>query len=79
MLLQVAPEWRRLLYEVAVVTDLRAGGLRSLTKEHLDQNNCGLWLDAAWTKNRKGSFQPLPSRSVKRLVEFADSGVVPAL
>jgi len=75
-LLEVAPEHRRLLYETALVTGLRAGELRSLTVDHLDLQQNGLQLDAGWTKNRKSAFQPLPHDLVNRLREFADTGSV---
>ena len=67
-LLVVAPEPRRLLYEVAFCTGLRANELRELTVGHLDEGAGGLRLDAAWTKNRKAGFQPLPRRLVERLI-----------
>jgi integrase len=75
-LLRVAPEYRRILYELAMLSGLRAGELQSLTRDHLDTERCGLKLDAAWTKNRRKGFQPLPERLVKRLASYADSGVV---
>jgi len=78
-LLRVAPAWRRLLYEMALVTGLRVKELRSLTVDHLDTKQCGLWLDGKWTKNHKPGFQPLPSRLVKRLVESRENGMVPTL
>ena len=77
-LLRAAPESRRLLYETAIVSGLRANELRNLTINHLDDEPCGLRLDATWTKNRKPGFQPLPRalmdeptnfRSVRRAKE----------
>jgi len=68
-LLAVVPPDRRLLYEVATCTGLRANELRSLTVDDLDVDNGGLRLDAAWTKNRKPGFQPLPTALVERLRE----------
>jgi integrase len=68
-LLAVAPEWRRLLYEVALTTGLRKGELAALTVGHLDVDGGGLRLDAAWTKNRRPGYQPLPSGLVRRLAE----------
>ena len=50
-----APE-RRLLYEVALCSGLRAGELRALTVAHLDTVRGGVRLDAEWTKNRKPGF-----------------------
>jgi len=73
-LLEAAPEHRRLLYETALMTGLRAGELRSLTPGHLDVQRSGLHLEARWTKNRKSAFQPLPHDLVCRLREFADTG-----
>jgi integrase len=78
-LLSVAPEHRRLLYQAAMLSGLRAGELAALTRDHLDTQRCGLNLDAAWTKNRLKGFQPLPERLVKRLVAYADTGVVAQL
>jgi integrase len=66
-LLSVAEPDRRLLYEVALCSGLRAKELRSLKVADLDTNSNGLWLDAAWTKNRKAGFQPLPPDLVCRL------------
>ena len=60
-LLDVVPEYRRLLYEVAFTTGLRRGELRALSIDDLEVENCGLRLHANWTKNRKPGFQPLPS------------------
>ena len=79
LLLNVAPEERALLYEVAINSGLRANELRSLTLSHLDADNCGLHLEPAWTKNRKRAFQPLPEDLVHRLEDFADSGRAQAL
>jgi len=67
---------RRLLYEVAFTSGLRAGELRSLTVDHLDVENNGLLLDAEWTKNRKSGFQPLPADVVACLHKLADSDEV---
>jgi integrase len=78
-LLSVAPEHRRLLYQAAMLSGLRAGELAALTRDHLDAQRCGLNLDAAWTKDRLKGFQPLPERLVKRLVAYADTGVVAQL
>jgi len=78
-LLKVAPEHLRLLYIIAMTTGLRAGELRSLTRQHLDTENNVLKLNPAWTKNRKLAFQPLPKRLVKELESFCASGIVQAL
>ena len=78
-LLRVAPEYRRLLYQTAMLSGLRAGELQSLTRDHLDTEQCRLRLDARWTKNRRKGFQPLPGKLVKRLTECAESGAVARL
>jgi len=78
-LLQTAPEHLKLLYVVAMVTGLRAGELRALTREHLDAVRCGVKLDPAWTKNREPGFQPLPKRIVWQLEAFCGSGIVQSL
>jgi len=78
-LLQSAPEHFRILCVVAMVTGLRAGELRSLTRRHLDTANSGLRLEPTWTKNRKPGFQPLPKRMVRQLKSFYHSGIVPIL
>jgi len=60
-LLQFCKPQRRVLYMLALGTGLRANELRNLTVGHVDLNRGGLTLDAAWTKNRKAGFQPLPA------------------
>ena len=64
----------RLLYETAFLTGLRADELRHLTVEHLDIERGGLRLEAAWTKNRRDGFQPLPRHLCRALYDFAQSG-----
>jgi integrase len=73
-LMKVAPEYRRLLYETAFCSGLRAKELRSLTVGDLDTRRGGLVLHSEWTKNRQGGFQPLPSIVVQHLQEFVQSG-----
>jgi integrase len=51
---------RKLLYQVALCTGLRANELRHITPAHLDDERCGIRLEAAWTKNRLDGFQPIP-------------------
>ncbi len=51
---------RRLLYEVALCTGLRANELRHITAAHLDSERCVIRLEAAWTKNRLDGLQPIP-------------------
>ena len=67
-------EHRRLLYEVAFASGLRANELRSLDVEDLDAVGCGLRLRADWTKNKHDGFQPLPRSLVERLQAFGESG-----
>ena len=69
--LGVAPPHRRLLYEVALCTGLRANELRNLTVGDVNPELGGLRLDAAWTKNRRGGLQPLPAQVMARLREAA--------
>jgi len=66
-LLQAAPEDRRLIYEVAISTGLRAGELRALRVCNLDIPEGGLHLEAEWTKNRREDFQALPNSLMERL------------
>ena len=73
-LLDVCAEERRLVYEAAFLSELRAGELRSLTISDLDTQRCGLRLRAEWTKNRKSGFQYLSRDLVDRLLAFAASG-----
>ena len=72
MLKACAPQ-RRLLYETALLSGLRAKELRHLTVDDLDIERSGLHLRAAWTKNRKDDFQPLPQELVRRLDEYAQT------
>ena len=75
-MMAVAPYHRQILYMLAVLTGLRANELRSLTREHLDIEQQGVWLDDDWTKNRRPGFQPLPKATINLLVENFDSGIV---
>ena len=75
-LLRAAPEIRQVLYEVAMCSGLRANELRPLTAEHLDARRRGIYLDAAWTKNRKPGFQPLSQALMMRLRDLVASGAV---
>jgi integrase len=45
--------------------------LRHLSREHLDDS--GLHLDAAWTKNRKSGFLPLPKSLIEKLQDFDEA------
>ena len=70
--LEVAPEIRRLTYEVGLCSGLRRKELASLLVRHLDTDLNGLVLDAEWTKNGKEGFQPLPRQLVQRLQKHAE-------
>jgi len=67
---------RRLLYETAMYSGLRANELRSLTVEDLDAENCRLLLPSDWAKNRTDGFQSLPKALIFRLQGFVNSGDV---
>lgn len=73
-LLELSPEYRRILYETAFASGFRAGELRSLTLDHVDVERCGLHLHADDDKGRKERFQPLPRELVTRLVEYGKTG-----
>jgi integrase len=75
-LLGVVSVERKILYEVALCTGLRANELRNLTTAHLDAGQGGLRLDAAWTKNRRAGFQPVPEELLQRLLRFEEEGTV---
>lgn len=74
-LLAVAPSHRRLLYEVALLSGLRGNELRQLSPDHLDVVECGLHLEAKWTKNRKQQFLPLPRVLVERLRDNTEAAL----
>jgi integrase len=67
-------ERRRLGYEVALASGLRANELRSLRVKDLDTERGGLNLDPAWTKNHKTNedFQPLPRFLVEKLKRISE-------
>jgi integrase len=65
---------RRLLWETALLSGLRANELRHLSIDHVDVEQGGLHLDASWTKNRRNDFLPLPRSLVHRLHTFAATG-----
>jgi integrase len=71
LLLEHCSPKRRLCYEAAFATGLRAGELRSLKVSNLDVVRGGLTLEAAWTKSRRAGFQPLPAWLVEGLVASA--------
>ena len=64
---------RRLTYEVALESGLRANELRSLTIQDVDVIRSGLRLDPRWTKNRDPHqvFQPLTETLTRRLADVA--------
>ena len=62
---------RRLLYETAICTGLRANELRHITPELLDAERSGIRLEATWTKNRKEGFQPIPPWLIAKLIAVA--------
>lgn len=68
-LLEACSPKRRLCYEVAFTSGLRAGEIKALQVRHLDTVQGGVKLDQAWTKNRKAGFQPLPTWLVDELRE----------
>jgi integrase len=73
-LLQACAPHRRMLMETAFLSGLRKNELRNLSVDHLDLEPSGLHLDAAWTKNRKSGFQPIPADLAKRLHQWVTSG-----
>ena len=72
-LLAVSPPYRALLWETALFSGLRANELRHLSRDHLDVDEQGLHLDAAWTKNRKEGFLPLPQALIEKLYAFDEA------
>ena len=74
-LIAAAPEHRKILYEVAIKTGLRARELRSLTPLSVDINREALILNPVFTKNRKGGLQPITLELALRLQEFGERGV----
>ena len=63
---------RRIVYEVALCSGLRANELRSLKVKDVDAGNCGLKLSASWTKNRKRGFQVVPRWLIDKLKLLLD-------
>jgi integrase len=60
---------RRLLYEVAIMTGLRANELAHLKVSDIDTEDGGLISHAEWTKNRKDGFQPAPQGILTELID----------
>jgi integrase len=73
-LLECCSPAHRLLYETALVTELRANELHQLSLDHLDRGQCGLYLRAAWTKNRQPGWQPLSRDLLVRLYASGRDG-----
>jgi len=57
---------------VALCSGLRRGELEALKVGDLDTERGGLVLHAAWTKARKGGFQPLPASVLGELAADAE-------
>ena len=78
-LLDHCPLHRRLLYETACCTGLRANELRQLAVGDLDLDQGGLRLDPSWTKNRTGGLQPIGAylRSFSPRLSHATCGWLP--
>ena len=75
LLTHCLPE-RRLLYETAICTGLRANELAHVTPVLLNIFQCGIRLEANWTKNRMDGFQPVPRWLMDKLIE-ASRGLGP--
>ena len=78
-LLATAPPDRRILYETALLSGLRANETRQLTMSHLDRKNGGIWLVAEWTKGRRDCLQPLPDWFLDRLHDYGRQNVATTL
>ena len=75
LLLAAAPPDRRILYETALLSGLRANECRQLTLRHLDHKNGGIWLVAEWTKGRRDCLQPLPGWFLDHLHEYGRQNI----
>ena len=78
-LLEAAPPDRRILYELALLSGLRANESRQLTLSHLDQKNGGIWLVAEWTKGRRDCLQPLPGWFLAHLQAYGSQKIAATL
>jgi integrase len=65
---------RRLLYEVAACSGLRANELRRLEPADLDRHNCALRVDRMIDKGRVARTQFIPAALMERLAAFVESG-----
>ncbi len=73
-LLEAAPEHRRLMYEVAVRTGLRAREIRMLRVSDLNVAKSVLMLRPETTKSRKPCVHPIPRDLAERLAAYAETG-----
>ena len=78
-LLEAAPPDRRILYELALLSGLRANETRQLTLSHLDQKHGGIWLVAEWTKGRRDCLQPLPGWFLAHLQVYGSQKIAATL
>ena len=62
---------RRMGYALALCTGLRRRELQSLRVKHLDAAGARVRLEAAWTKNRRDGWQPVPRVLAAELAEDA--------
>jgi integrase len=65
---------RAMLYDVAFATGLRAGELRSLTRESFDLKRGLLTVAAAYSKHGETDVLPLPPWMVERLKTYFEKG-----
>ncbi len=72
-LLGVSPPHRRILYETAIKSGLRANELRNLKPKHLDLARGRINLDAEWTKARKDQYVHVDLELLARLREYGMS------
>jgi integrase len=70
-LLQVVPLERKLIYQLAVWSGLRANEIRTLQVCDLDVTGSRIVLKAERTKNRTAGYQPIPSVLVAQLSEYS--------
>ena len=78
-LLACAPPDRRILYEIVLLSGLRANEARQLTLDHLDHKNGGIRLAADWTKGRRDCLQPQPSWFLERLRVYGRQAIADTL
>ena len=66
---------KRLLYETAILSGLRAGELGHLRVKNINLENGEIILEESWTKNRKHATQQIPNWLVEKLrKEIAGKG-----